>query len=1103
MTNYIKLLVLFIGLNGLAQDKLTYIDTDQIYEDIDSLAQIEEYSTIIGLIDKVNVNDSIYWSMQVNKSFYFIKQEKYKEVIEITEAGLAYNDPNLNKSFYANKAVAFQQLNDVPQAIKTLEQALIEYPANYEFYFNIGSYYVELEKYDNAFDAYKISATLNPFHEMIHLKIGNLYLKKRMTAQALMCFNTYLMLNPDGTDSFTILKSLNNVISQDNVAKDIEGFTINENTDQFEELNMILDNRVALQDGYESGNEINIALTNQNHVLLEFINEFDTKGDYWSNSYIKLFQWVKQNDLFNALTYTVTYSIENEKYKKIVEKNRDEVIEFYQQMKNQIAEIYMDSAFEFDGFDTLVYPFYSNFQLDGIGKMKNGVNSGDWLFYNQKGRITMNGQFDASGNRTGKWSMVYPSGVIQQTAIYESGNLHGENKSYYDNGIANETSPYEEGTINGLYTQFNQNGALIQKKYFSKGKLSGKYQSFHDVGEALTNFEASYENGLVQGRVNQKSPTGAIIYTVDYLNDEKTGVENSLYETGKEEVISNYLNGLQNGSHTEYYSNGNLKIESSMVDGKIEGIYKIYYPDGTIQEEIEYLDGEMNGLNKFYFPNGKEYAVYEFRKGEMIGYKFYDETQQIIKEGRKKGGQFYYEGFSQLGQINAKGLYNVKGGKTGEWKYYTVNGALNSKENYDEDLPIGELINYHENGNIRDISIYSDGILQGYSKTYFKNGQMESQGYYKNGELDKEWRTYYMDGTLESIYFYHKGKLHGEQLTYSVEGKLIHKTAYKYDRLLSEEHFDQNGNSMGMIDWNQTAPERTFETLYSDGKIGTQYTFVNNIKHGPFIENDALGTTVLKGDYLNGESHGKWQYYYPNGNIRIELNFKNGVLHGQYKTFYENGNIKDFYNYVFGESEGRSVFYAEDDKTEIGSSEQLNGQNHGKRIFRGPEGNIQLIRHYIHGILMGYSYLGQDGKELPVIPLKNETGKVTSYYENGNIAREMEYLNGSLVNDYKVYYNDGQLERSHINWFNDNHGTQYIYYPSGKLKEEMLYSYGLHEGISKKYFENGLVKESISYRNDEKSGENIFYNQEGNELKKDIYFNGTRIKSTKNAVTTP
>lgn len=1103
MTDLIKLLILFIGLNGFAQDKLSYIDTDQIYKDIDSLAQIEKHSNIIDLIDQVNVNDSIYWPMQINKSFYFIKLEKYKEVIEIVEAGLAHNDPELNKSFYINKAAAFDQMKDHSKALITMEQALMEYPANYEFYYNLGRYYEELKKYDKAFDAYKISATLNPFNATIHLKIGNFYLKKRMIAQALMCFDTYLLLNPDGSDSFAILKSLNNVIGQDNATKDIEGFIISENTDQFEELNMIIDNRVALQDGYETGNDINIALTKQNHVLLEYIKDFETKGDYWSNSYIKLFQWVHENDLFNALTYTVSYSIENEQYKKIVEQNRDEVIEFYQLMKNQISKIYMGTAFDFNGFDSAVYPLYANFKLDGIGQMKNGVNVGDWLFYDHNGRFTMNGQYDDSGNRAGTWTSIYPSGIIKETGIYKSGKLHGENKLYYNNGALESSSEYESDTLNGIYEQFNESGALMRRKHFLKGNLSGKYQTFYSVGEVLPELEVSYDDGLANGLLNKVSPTGINIYSVKYQNNEKTGVEKSLFENKKAKTISNYQDGLQNGKYTEYYSNGNKKVESLMVDDQFEGTYKAYYPDGTIQEEITYINGEMHGLDKLYFPNGKDYAVYEFRKGELIGFKFYDDSQNILKEGRKKGGQFYYEGISQLGQVETTGLYNVKGGKTGEWNYYSENGVLESKQNYDENLPIGELFSYHENGNIKDYSSYSEGKTEGYFKSFFKNGQMESQGYYKNGELDKEWRTYYMDGTLSSISFYHKGKRHGEQLRYSVEGNLIQKTSFKYDRLISEELFDQNGVSMGVVDWNQITPKRTIKILFSNGKTQTQFDVVNNVKHGSYLEKDALGSTISKGEYINGEPHGKWQYFYPNGNVRLELNFENGALQGQYKSFYRNGNLSHIYNYVLGNSEGKSIFYAEDGKTEIGSLDELNDENHGKRIFKDLDGNIQLIRHYSHGTILGYSYLGKDGKELPIIPLENETGKVMAYYANGNIAREMEYLNGSLINEYKTYYHNGQLEKSQTYWFDESHGMEYLYYPSGKIKEEISYSYGLHEGISKKYFENGVVKESINYRNNEKSGENIFYNEEGNEIRKDIYFNGTRIKSLKNAITAP
>jgi antitoxin component YwqK of YwqJK toxin-antitoxin module len=318
---------------------------------------------------------------------------------------------------------------------------------------------------------------------------------------------------------------------------------------------------------------------------------------------------------------------------------------------------------------------------------------------------------------------------------------------------------------------------------------------------------------------------------------------------------------------------------------------------------------------------------------------------------------------------------------------------------------------------------------------------------------------------------------------------------YEYGKLLKEEFFNEMTETIGLIDYQKMAKDEIVQFQYPSGQLRASYAFLNAKRHGESIEYDATGAKLNEGQYLNGEMHGTWKYYGPNGKLRMEATLNNGKLHGSYNSYYPNGNLEDQYQYHLGQLEGTTLNYAEDGITITGSTEYLNGENHGKRIFRDSNGNIQLIRHYNHGILLGYSYLGTDGEEVPMIPLENESGKVIAYYQNGQLSREMDYQNGYLVGPYKTYFLNGNLYREHFNLNDDYHGVEKIYFESGKIKEENSYSYGDLHGESKKYYENGQVKEIANYLNDEKTGENTFFDSEGTLLRMDTYFNGLRIKS--------
>ena len=243
---------------------------------------------------------------------------------------------------------------------------------------------------------------------------------------------------------------------------------------------------------------------------------------------------------------------------------------------------------------------------------------------------------------------------------------------------------------------------------------------------------------------------------------------------------------------------------------------------------------------------------------------------------------------------------------------------------------------------------------------------------------------------------------------------------------------------------------------------------------------------------------GNWKWYYKNNKIQKEATYLDDEYHGTVSHYYENGNLEYRYKYNLGEPIDTAYFYAEDGKTITSTKTYSDGKLHGRRISYNQEGKLQLIRFYEYDRLIGYSYLDKEGKELPMIEIKNETVAIVSYFDNGNKAREMKFVNGKEEGEFKSYYYNGNIYSHNFNK-NDNYdGLFRLYYPNGKLKEERNYKDGERNGVSKKYYENGQLKEEVHYINDGKSGEAKYYTLQGKLEKTEKYFNEYIYETTPN-----
>ena len=81
-----------------------------------------------------------------------------------------------------------------------------------------------------------------------------------------------------------------------------------------------------------------------------------------------------------------------------------------------------------------------------------------------------------------------------------------------------------------------------------------------------------------------------------------------------------------------------------------------------------------------------------------------------------------------------------------------------------------------------------------------------------------------------------------------------------------------------------------------------------------------------------------------------------------------------------------------------------------------------------------------------------------SFFSNGNLEYEAEYVNGKLDGTSKVWLEDGTLYSISKYSNNQPHGIWKKFHPNGKLMFEVNYEYGQKHGVEKWYYENGNLK---------------------------------------------
>lgn len=204
-------------------------------------------------------------------------------------------------------------------------------------------------------------------------------------------------------------------------------------------------------------------------------------------------------------------------------------------------------------------------------------------------------------------------------------------------------------------------------------------------------------------------------------------------------------------------------------------------------------------------------------------------------------------------------------------------------------------------------------------------------------------------------------------------------------------------------------------------------------------------TKLINYTDIQGNRQGKWHRKYASGKTAFTGYFVMNKLIGEYKRYYESGVLKAVINYNKTGSVGYAVLYW-DKKKRMADGKYIN-QNIKDSIWNyyGTDGVLKAQESYNSGIRNGaVKSFYPNGKQLTVINYKEgkKDGVWKTFYEDGKVRFETKHINDKRDGPFNVYFESGSvyLKGRYKNDFPD--GKWIMYNADGTIWKEMEYVNG-------------------------------------------------------------
>lgn len=188
-----------------------------------------------------------------------------------------------------------------------------------------------------------------------------------------------------------------------------------------------------------------------------------------------------------------------------------------------------------------------------------------------------------------------------------------------------------------------------------------------------------------------------------------------------------------------------------------------YFEDGSVKSSIPYRFGKENGLCKYYFINAPHPLKIEV---EMRNGKRHGNFTKYYINGRLETRCTYQNDLLE----GVEECYHIKGYRTSVINY------LHGKKH-------GQYVSYYPNGEVVEQGCFYEDLFDGDWFYYDDRGVLIGEGYYEKGTGVQ--KGYNLNGNLIREIHYKDNKKNGEDIELDNEGDTIKITVYKDDRIVS------------------------------------------------------------------------------------------------------------------------------------------------------------------------------------------------------------------------------------------------------------------------------------------------------------------------------
>lgn len=1066
---YIILLSLsFFTLNATAQDSLK--DSRQLILKGFELYDEGKYKEAITYYLQVPEGDTNYHTAKYETALTYLTDSSFENSKRVAFEALESESPDRRQLLYLI-AHAYDYLDKTDSAIYYYDSITRAYPIDNLAYYEKAIVYYQKDDFKTAVPLLEKALMMNPYHYRSHATLGNIYMQQGRLTEAYMANAAALLFTTDISIAGGAIVSLGAIARQTKEVSDYYDQR-KESHELFNEIDEIVHSKLALNKGYKissvMGDDEIVKVT---HAIMEKLSYDKDAKNFAMQYYVPLFQEVYQKDLFDPFILLLfsNYGIETvEKYAKKQNRDITDVKEVVFPYWDRVIATRTLEYYKRDKAPVL----YSYNNANGTYITGNMAIEDNKLIFKdghtklyEKGQLVAEGRFNNKGNKDGLWRYYYANGKLRLSENYKNGVIQGEAREYLSNGFLSELRKYDsegEPTEEQYYTY---NG-ILENTVSVQADKSNKMITYHPNGTVERVLKIR-NSSIIDGKYKYFYDNGSIEIDMEILDGKLNGDYKEYYENGKIKEHGTFLKGDRNGVYTTYYENGQKESELNYNRGEADGVRIQYNEKGEVTSKTTFKSGKRNGPD-IDLNDGKEYYIIDYKNGIPVGYTYIDPDGKEIKQASKTLSllKVYYPNGKVKSELPLKdGMLNGKG------KYYFNTGSLKEVVNFKDDYRHGTSTEYYKNGELYMVSEYVKGERTGWYKGYFSNGQLQGEGWLINNNKEGVWRFYSINGKISKEAFYLNNKANGPSKHYNGDGKISYIDYYDKGFIMSMKQFDKNGKVMHQ----QTFPLGTgkYYFIYPNGNTSFTAQLKNGEYEGAYTYYYPDKTLKEKGFYKNGTVDSLLITYFPGGKESSKGHFRNGKKDGTWEHYGFDGTLEREIQYLKGDEHGKDKVYVQGELRKEYNMEY--DYMVGDQLFYGDEKKTALVYKFKDHIIVGYTYDGEDGKRKPIIPVKDGTAKITSYYPNGKKAMELNMVENLYEGKMLTYYSNGQMAEEKNYTKTDLNGPVKRFYKDGKPAYEAIYKDDVLNGEEKTYDENGKLVIQANYIMGDKHGTHVYH----------------------------